>query len=125
MKLLRVTDILAIHILAIYETGGSDGLRDMGRLESSINSMAQTVFGAPAYPTIFDKSAVLIRSIIGDHPFVDGNKRTALLSALTQLRINGVNFEAQAGEIEDFAVDVAVKKLDVAAISAWLEAHAG
>ena len=123
MKLLKVADILAMHILLIEKTGGSGGVRDMGRIESCVQSMQQTVFGAEAYPTIFDKSAVLIRSIVGDHPFVDGNKRTAMLAAITMLKINGVDFSAESGEIEDYAVYVAIKKPDVATISKWLTKH--
>ena len=123
MKLLKLADILAIHILLIEETGGSSGVRDMGRLESAVNSMSQTVFGDEAYPTIFDKSAVLVRSIIGDHPFVDGNKRTAMLAAITLLEINGKHFEVSEGEIENFAVQVAVTKLGIPEIAKWLKDH--
>lgn len=121
MKLLGVSDILAIHILLIEETGGAAGVRDMPRLESAVQSMSQTVFGEDAYPSIFDKSAVLIRSIIGGHPFVDGNKRTAMLAAITQLKINTLYFTAKSGEIEDFAVRVATEKPDIETIAKWLE----
>lgn len=123
MKLLSVSDILAIHILLIEETGGSSGVRDMGRLQSAAQSMDQTVFGEDAYPSIYDKSAVLIRAIIDGHPFVDGNKRTGMLSAITQLKINSINLVTRAGEIEDFAVLVATKKPDIETIAKWLESH--
>lgn len=123
MKLLSIEDILAIHILTIEETGGSEGVRDLPRLQSAIASMSQTVFGEDAYVTIFDKSASLIRSVIGGHPFIDGNKRTAMLSAITQLKINNLNFTAETGEIEDFAVKAATEKPTVETIAVWLKNH--
>lgn len=123
MKCLSVAQVLELHVLAIHEFGGSDGLRDLGRLEAAIAVQEQAVFGQELYVTIYDKAAALIRGIIGGHPFVDGNKRTAMLSGLTLLEINGKNFTAQKGLVEDFAVQVAVEKLDVPTIAAWLKSQ--
>lgn len=64
-----------------------------------------------------------MRNIIGDHPFVDGNKRTGSLVALTLLELNGKEFVAKPHELEDFAVSVATDQLDVEAITTWLVAH--
>lgn len=121
MTILTLEQLLELHILAIRETGGSDGLRDLGRLEAAIAAQTQNVFGEEIYPSLFEKSAALIRGIIADHPFVDGNKRTAMLSGLTFLSLNGCRFTAQAGELEDFAVRIATEKLDVAEIAHWLK----
>lgn len=65
----------------------------------------------------------LIRAIIADHPFVDGNKRTAMLTGITFLEINGLSFVVKTGEIEDFAVNIATDRLDIPIISAWLDKH--
>lgn len=106
----------------IDASGGSMGVRDKGRLESAINSVRQEVFGEALYPSIFEKAAVLMRGIIGDHPFVDGNKRTGIMSALTLINLNSYDTsELKDIELEDFAVKVAVDHLGVPTIAAWLK----
>jgi death-on-curing protein len=120
---LQLAHILQLHVLAIGKFGGSDGLRDLGRLESAVATQTQEVFGEALYATVFEKSAALIRNIMGDHPFVDGNKRTAMLAGLTLIELNGYQFMAQLGEIEDFAVRVVVEHLDISTIADWLETH--
>jgi death-on-curing protein len=122
MKFLTIEQLLELHVLAI-QMGGSTGLRDLGRLESALASLRQEVFGEELYPTIFEKAAVLLRGVIADHPFVDGNKRTAMLASLTLLKINGYRFTIKEGELEDFAVQVAVEHVDIPVIAAWLKAH--
>jgi death-on-curing protein len=123
MKSLTLDQLLEIHVLVVEATGGSTGLRDLGRLEAAIAAQTQNVFSEELYPSIVDKAAAIIRAIIADHPFVDGNKRTAMLAGLTFLKLNKVEFSFQPGEIEDFAVDVATKHIDVPGISDWLRAH--
>ncbi len=123
MTNITLEQLLEIHALAIHATGGGKGLRDLGRLEATIAVQTQNVFGEELYPSLFDKAAALIRSIIADHPFVDGNKRTAMLSGLTLLVLNGQEFKTNPGEIEDFAVEIATKHTDVPQISRWLQDH--
>ena len=123
MNSLTLEQLLELHALVIAQTGGSQGLRDLGRLEAALATQTQAVFGQDLYESLYEKAAALIRGIIADHPFVDGNKRTAMLAGLTFLRINNVKFLAKKGELEDFAVQVAVEHLDVPAIATWLEAH--
>lgn len=123
MNVLSLEHLLEIHALVVEATGGSTGLRDLGRLEAAIATQTQSVFGEELYPNLIDKAAAIIRSLIADHPFVDGNKRTAMLAGLTFLEINGVHFAAEPGEIEDFAVKIATGKLDVPSIVTWLWEH--
>ena len=123
MIVLTLDQLIELHAFVIVETGGSRGLRDLGRLEAALATQTQSVFGAELYETLHDKAAALIRGIVADHPFVDGNKRTAMLVGLTFLRVNDAKFIAQKGELEDFAVQVATEHLDVPAISVWLGAH--
>jgi death on curing protein len=123
MKTITLEQIIQLHVLVIRHGGGSEGIRDLGRLESALATQTQEVFGEELYEGVFRKAAALMRGIIGDHPFVDGNKRTASLSALTLLEINGYKFEVPETALEDFAVQVAVEYLDVAAIALWLEQH--
>ena len=118
---LTLEQLLQVHALIVEATGGSLGLRDLGRLEAVIATQSQNVFGEELYPSVIDKAAAIIRGIIADHPYVDGNKRTAMLSGLTLLELNNCNFTAQQGEIEDFAVDIAIKRIDVPKITHWLQ----
>lgn len=119
MIVITLEQLLEIHALVIEETGGLAGLRDLGRLESALATQTQAVFGEELYVGLHEKAVALIRGIIADHPFVDGNKRTAMLAGLTFLELNGIGFKAKTGELEDFAVRVATEKLDIAAIANW------
>ena len=123
MTILSLEHSLEIYAYVIQHTGGGPGLRDLGRLESAIATQTQNVFGEELYPSLSDKAAALIRSIIADHPFVDGNKRTAMLSGLTFLGINDISFDFIPGEIEDYAVMIASHSLNVTGISSWLNRH--
>lgn len=120
MIFISLEQVLQMHVLVVRTTGGSEGLRDLGRLESAIASQKQEVFGEELYRSVFDKAAALCRGIIADHPFVDGNKRTAMLTAMTFLELNGYQLVVCEGEVEEFAVNVAVDHLDIKTISAWL-----
>jgi len=123
MNFLTLDQIVQIHVLVVRETGGSTGIRDLGPLESVIGTQNQYVFGKETYTDPMQKAAALICGIIGDHPFVEGSKRTALLAALTFLKINGVNLMISQGDLENFAVQVTIDKLDVTSIANWLEKH--
>lgn len=123
MTVLTLEQLLQFHVLVIDVTGGSAGLRDLGRLESAIATQTQNVFGEEHYPSISDKAAALIRGIIADRAFVDANKRTGMLAGITLLNTNELEFKAMPGEIEKMAVDIATKHLDVPGISAWLNAR--
>jgi death-on-curing protein len=120
MNLITLEQLLQLHALVIQETGGSTGLRDLGRLESAIATQTQNVFGEELYSNEIEKAAALIRNIISDHPFIDGNKRTAMLAGLTFSKINDLHLRIPKGELEDYAVKIAVEKLDIKAISEWL-----
>ena len=123
MIVLTLEQLLEIHAVVIESTGGSMGIKDLGRLESAMATQTQNVFGEELYLSTIDKAAAIIRAVIADHPFVDGNKRTAMLTGLTLLEINKLKFKFITREIEDFAVKIAVDHLDVIQISKWLEHH--
>jgi len=123
MKWLDLDDLELIHMQIIDASGGSQGTRDRGRLESALAGMRQEVYGEELYKTIFEKAAVLLRGIIADHPFVDGNKRTGVMSALIFLNYNGYETnKLKDKNLEDFAVKVAVEHLEIHTIAQWLKA---
>ena len=81
--------ILLLHSMVIDETGGLHGVRDLHPLLAVVKSVRQKAFGQELYQGIFKKAAVYVRTIIQGHPFLDGNKRTAILVAGTFMEKNG------------------------------------
>lgn len=75
-------DVITFHDKAIEKYGGSKGLRDFGALDSALNRPWQTFGGEELYPTCFEKAAAIAESVILNHPFVDGNKRTGFILCL-------------------------------------------
>lgn len=120
---LSLEQLLELHALAVNHSGGSSGVRDLGRLEAAVATQSQEVFGQELYGSAQEKAAAFMRGIVQDHPFIDGNKRTAMLAGLTLLEVNGLQFVAKKGEVEDFAVRIATDHLDVSAIAEWLVSH--
>lgn len=98
MNILEIEQLLQLHAFVIEVTGGSPGLRDLGRLEAALATQTQNVFGEELYPSVIDKTAAMIRGIIADRAFVNGNKRTAMLAGLTLLSINGLTFNFSGGD---------------------------
>ncbi|MFC2447868.1 MAG: type II toxin-antitoxin system death-on-curing family toxin [Candidatus Nanoperiomorbus sp.] len=123
MVYLTLEQIIRLHALVLVKDGGAGGIRNLGQLEAAVSTQYQTVFGKELYTTVCDKAAALVRGIICDHPFIDGNKRTAMLAGLTLLEMNEYNFIARQGELEDFAVHIAVSHLNASVIADWLEQH--
>lgn len=99
------------------------GVRDAGRLEAAVAAQYQEVFGQTLYSDIYQKSAAVCRGIIGDHPFIDGNRRTGMLACITLLLLNGVVIDVTNKQLEDFAVEVATKGHSVEVIAIWLKDH--
>jgi len=87
-------DALFLHQQLIKLYGGSDGVRDVGALESALHR-PQTGY----YDTIIDEAAALLESLIQNHPFVDGNKRVAFAVMDVFLRINGYSIGASSAQI--------------------------
>ena len=96
---IRVDDILAIHADQIGRYGGGEGIRDPGLLEAAL-FRPQTGH----YPTLIDEAAALWESLSQNHPFVDGNKRTAFAAAYVFLAINGLAITATDDEAQDFVL---------------------
>ena len=87
--MIKLKEALIIHELAIEKFGGIEGIRDMNLLESAIQRPYATFDGQDLYPYPIDKAAAIIESIVKNHPFSDGNKRTGyILMRLTLLKSN-------------------------------------
>ncbi|MGH2721806.1 MAG: type II toxin-antitoxin system death-on-curing family toxin [Actinomycetota bacterium] len=115
-------DLTAGEVVCINEAEvGPDLLADFGLLESAVLRPQPTVFGQDAYPDVDTKAAALLHSLIRNHPFVDGNKRTAVIAVLVYYGLNGFWLEAEQNELVAVAVDMAEGILDVAAIARRLK----
>ena len=90
--------VLFIHARLIATTGGEHGVRDVGLLASAVARPQATFDGADLYPDLFEKAAALMDSLTRNHPFVDGNKRTAIAAAALILRQNGLRLETTNAE---------------------------
>lgn len=112
-----------IHEVLIEQFGGGSGIRDKGALISAINRPFQTFRDEELYPSIVHKAAALIESILINHPFIDGNKRTGYV--LMRLLLLSNNYDLQASEDDkyDFVIEIAAGKMKFERIVAWLESH--
>ena len=121
MIYLTLEDILEIHKRVIESTGGSEGIRSIPLLDSA-GARAQAPFGGIAlYPSIPEKAAALLHSIICNHPFVDGNKRTGFTAMDVFFRLNGYYLVAGEDEKYDFVMGVASEAIDFSKIASWIE----
>jgi death on curing protein len=118
---LSLEEILRLHFQVIEDFGGSHGVRDEGRLLSVVEAPKLKAFGQEQYETVCEKAAVYLRNIIGDHPFIEGNKRSALTTCAIFLKRNGKSLMATSLELENFTVKVAVNHLEAAEIASWLK----
>lgn len=115
--------VLFIHDRAVKRFGGSFGVRDLGLIKSAVARPQATFGGKYLYNSIFDKAAALLQSLLKNHPFVDGNKRTALSSSALFLWKNGYRLANAHTEEVEFAVRVDNGNLTVEQISKWLKRH--
>ncbi|HSW77903.1 MAG TPA: type II toxin-antitoxin system death-on-curing family toxin [Candidatus Chromulinivoraceae bacterium] len=120
---LTLEEILQLHFRVVEDFGGSHGVRDEKRLMSVVAAPQQEVFGQEQYPSLHTKAAVYLRNVIGDHPFSDGNKRTALTICGVFLARNGKPIVADPKKLEEFTVQIAVEHLDIETIAKWLKSH--
>jgi len=120
---LTIEQVLFIHDQMVKRFGSSPGVRDLGLVESAVTRPKSTFGGEYLYNSIFDKAGALLQSLLKNHPFVDGNKRTALTSAGLFLKKNGYKLANQHKEEVEFTVRVDNGNLTVEQISKWLREH--
>lgn len=123
MNYLNVNQVLAIYNEVIEQTGGSKGIRDIRLLESAVARPQATFAKKDLYPDIFSKAAALVHSIISNHPFIDGNKRTAYMAMRLFLNINGYDVRASLKERYNLIMQIARKTRKEESIGKWLKGH--
>ena len=123
IKFVPLEDVLLIHETIIEAIGGKEGIRDFTLFHSAISRPQASFAGKDLYLSIFDKAAALAHSLLLNHPFADGNKRTSLATTERFLNINGLEIVATQKEKVKFTLDIESKKLNLTAISKWLKLH--
>ena len=116
-----IQDICELHTQLEEAFILSSGIRDKSLLASAVNAPFQTFMGNDLYPSIYDKAAQLCYGIANNHPFTDGNKRTALHSMYVYLIINGYDITATQQEVEKLIINVAAGRMHNTELSKWLQ----
>lgn len=123
INFLELDEVLAIHHDQISKYGGSHGVRNLDLLISAIARPQATFGGEDLYPNVFAKAAALIHSLVLNHPFVDGNKRTAVVATARFLFINGFALKVTKGELVNLPIKIDSKELDLESAAFWLKKH--
>lgn len=123
MKKLTKDQVIRMHTLLIKHTGGSDGIKDEGLLDSALNAPFQTFGGEDVYKTIQVKAAKLGYFLINNHAFVDGNKRIGLLVMMTFLELNGIQIVSSDEELIRLGLGLASGLIDDMGLLSWIITH--
>jgi len=107
----------------VASSGGADGFRDLGALESAIAQPKATFDAVDLYPSLVEKAGALAHGLAMNHPFLDGNKRIAHAAMAAVLDLNGWLIEASVDEQERLMLDLAAGNVSRIELTAWLAAH--
>ena len=121
MRYISFEEVILIHAYQLKYFGGGAGVRDVGLIESAISRPQATFDSNDLYPGIFEKAAALGFSIINNHPFGDGNKRTGLHTMLTFLEINGAKLDFSNEKIVELGMGIASDEIEEKSLVEILE----
>jgi len=125
MKILTKDQIVLMHAQLIKETGGTEGIRDEGLLDSALLNPFQSFDGKKLYPSVLEKGARLGFGLIQNHAFLDGNKRIGAHAMLVFLALNGFSFSYTQKELTEIILSVASGEKDYDVLLLWLRSHVG
>lgn len=123
MRYLSIDEVYFLHELAIKRSGGRSGIRDFTLLHSAVERSKATFGSNDLYPDIYTKAAALIQSLILNHPFEDGNKRTGFFSLNAFLHKNNINLKYSRKVGREFCLEIESKRLKFEDIVSWLKKH--
>ncbi len=123
MRYLTVNEVLESYDRIMQQSGGLVGIRDVGALESAVAQPQMTFDGDELYPTIVEKASALGFSLIQNHPFADGNKRTGHAAMETFLVLNGYQINASVDEQVNTILKVASSAISREEFTEWLQTH--
>lgn len=115
--------VLLLHQLLIEETGGDEGVRDMGLLDSALSACYATFDGRELFPSKEEKAARLGIGLVSNHAFVDGNKRIGMYIMLSFLEVNGVRIEVTDEEIVRVGLALAHGTMKYEELLQWILNH--
>ncbi|OUC15002.1 MAG: death-on-curing protein [Alkalinema sp. CACIAM 70d] len=121
MRFLTLIEVLELHRRILAQSGGALGVRDLNLLESAIAQPRVTFAGEDLYPSLLEKAAALGFSIVMNHPFIDGNKRTGHAAMETFLVLNRTEIHASVDEQERVILAIASGELSRDAFLDWLQ----
>lgn len=123
MRYLTLPEVLDIHRRVIEQSGGADGVRDLGAVESATAQPQMTFAGNELYPTIDSKATALCYSLVMNHPFVDGNKRIGHAAMETFLVLNGYELVANVDDAERVILTLAAGQLTREEFLEWVSSN--
>lgn len=121
--MISIEETEEIHKVLVDTFGGTHGIRDLDALQSALSRPFHTFDNADLHPSVLEKAASLIESLLNNHPFVDGNKRTGYVLTRLFLLANKYNIEATPQDKYDFVISIASGKIKYEEILVWLEFH--
>ncbi len=122
-RFIQLSQVLNIHNRQINKFGGTSGIRDEGLLESALAQPQATFGGQFLHPTLPEQAAAYLYHLAKNHPFVDGNKRTAFAVMDTFLRINGYRLDLSADATYQMVLDVVEDRMSKEALGEFLQKH--
>ncbi|MFH1113209.1 MAG: type II toxin-antitoxin system death-on-curing family toxin [Pseudomonadota bacterium] len=123
MRFLSLHNVIQLHKRIIAQSGGVEGILDLGLLESALGQCKITFGGQDIYPSPAEKAAALCFSIVRNHPFVDGNKRTGHAAMEVFLVLNGYEIDAGVDETETIILRLASGAIGRDDFVDWVQAH--
>ena len=117
--MITLVDVFQLHKNSIKDFGGSPGIRDVDSLKSAVSRPFQSFEDVELFPSVFEKTAAIFESLIKNHPFVDGNKRTGFLAAYALLYRNKFELVASQDKAYDFVIQVSSTSLSFDVIAIW------
>ena len=120
---LTLDEVLALHSDQIRGYGGSGGIRDRGLLSSALGTPSATFGGTFLHQSLFEMAAAYLFHIAQNHPFVDGNKRTALAASLVFLLMNDVEIDSSEDDLTELVLGAAEGKITKSEVAVFLQKH--
>jgi len=123
MRYLTLGELIELHRRIIDQSGGADGVRDLGLAESALAQPQMSFGGTELYPTLADKAAALCFSLVMNRPFVDGNKRIGHAAMEVFLMMNGFELIADVDDSESVILRLAAGELERVLFTEWVVRH--
>lgn len=121
--MIKLDQAISIHQVLIEKFGGASGIKDRGALEAALNRPYATFDQKDLYPSPVEKAAAILESILINHPFIDGNKRTGYVLMRLTLLEGGLDIMANQKDKYEFVIQVSEGKMDISRIKDWIASH--